>query len=117
MRIVSIADVWLTTSTGCRLLLREVCHVPDLDKEPNRPNSDKELNRPQKDWTPEPDKTPNRIQMKNRWHKTKDEDTLLEKKEPLCRFSDEERVLLTDEGELESFKEAKRDTYTHIVRN
>ena len=27
-------------------------------------------------------------------------------------FPDEERVLLTDEGELESFEEAKRDTHS-----
>ena len=29
-KIVGIRDVCLTTSTGCRLLLREVCHIPEV---------------------------------------------------------------------------------------
>ena len=29
-RIVGIGDVWLTTQTGCKLLLKDVRHVPEV---------------------------------------------------------------------------------------
>ena len=47
----------------------------------------------------------------SRLSKAKEEDTLSERKTPR-RFPDAEHVLLTDEGEPESFEEAKEDTHS-----
>ena len=64
-------------------------------------------NRPNKG----PNPTRTKKSKKNRPCRVKAEDIPLERGESPERFPDEERVVLTDEGEPESFEEAKNDTH------